>query len=64
MLRSERGRRRDDDWISTNGGRQNELDELMEASHKASHGGSLQQQDKRKTSEGDEDDQQMRLIRR
>ena len=64
MLRSEHGRRRGDDRIIANGGRQDELDELTEASHKASHGGSLRQQVKGKTSEGDEDDQQTRLIRR
>jgi len=64
MLRSEHGRRGGDDWIIANGGRQDELDELTEASHKASHGGSLRQRVKEKTAEGDEDDQQTRLIGR
>ena len=63
-LRSQHGRRGGDDRIITNGGRQDELDELMEASHKASHGGSLRQQVKGKTAEGDEDDQLTRLIGR
>ena len=56
MLRSEYGRCEGDDRIIANDGRQDELDELTEASHKASHGGLLRQQVKRKTMEGDEDD--------
>jgi len=64
MLRSEHGRRSGDDRIIANGGRQDELDELTEASHKVSHGGSLRQQVKGKTVEGDEDDQRTRLIGR
>ena len=56
-------RRRGDDRIIASGGRQDELDELTEASHKTSHGGSLRQQVK-KTAEGDEDDQRTRLIKR
>jgi len=65
MLRSKHGRRNDDDRIIANGGRQDELDKLAEASHKASPGGSLWQQVKgKKTGEGDEDDQRTRLIRR
>ena len=59
MLRSEYGRCRGDDRIIANGGRQ---DKLTEASHKASHGGSLWQQVKRKTTEGDEDNQWTNLI--
>jgi len=39
MLRSEHSKRRGDDWIIANGEQQ---DELMEASHKASHRGLLQ----------------------
>ena len=61
MLRSEHGRRGGDDRIIANSGRQ---DELMEASHKASYGGSLRQQVKEKTAEGDDDDQLTRLIGR
>ena len=57
IVKIEHGRHRGDDRIIANGGRQDELDELIEASHKASHGGSLRQQVKRKTTEGDEDDQ-------
>ena len=64
MLRSKYDRRGGDDLIIANGGRQDELDELTEASHKASHGGSLRQQVKGKTMEGDEDDQRTRLIGR
>ena len=64
MLKSEHGRRGGDDRIIANGGRQDELDELMEASHKASHGFSLRQQVKRKTTEGDENDQWTRLNKR
>ena len=64
MLRSEHGRCGGDDWIIANGGRQDELDELMEASHKASYGGSLWQQVKEKIAKGDEDNQRTRLIRR
>ena len=64
MLGFEHGRCRGDDWIIANGGRQDELDELTEASHKASHGGSLWQQVKEKTAKGDEGDQQTRLIGR
>jgi len=52
MLRSEHGRRSGDDRIIANGGRQGELDELTDASHKASHGGSLQQQVEEKSSGG------------
>jgi len=43
---------------------QDELNELTEASHMASYGGSLRQQIKEKIAEGDEDDQQTRLIER
>ena len=64
ILRYEYGRREGDDRIIADGGWQDGLDELMEASHKASHGGSLRQLVKRKTAEGDEEDQQMRLIGR
>ena len=64
MLRSEHGRRESDDRIIANDGRQDELDKLTEASHKASHGGSLRQQVKEKTAESDEDDQWTRLIGR
>ena len=64
MLRSEHGRCVGDDRIIATGRRQDELDELTEASHKASHGGSLWQQVKEKIAEGDEDDQQTRLIGR
>ena len=64
MLISEHGRRGDDDWIIANGGRQDELDELTEVSYKASHGGSLRQEVKGKTVEGDEDDQWTRLFGR
>ena len=39
-----------------------ELDDLTEASHKASHGGLLRQQVKGKIAGGDEDDQGTRLI--
>ena len=56
MLTSEHDRRGGNDRIITKGGRQDELNELTEASHKASHGGSLRQQVKRKTMEGDGDD--------
>ena len=61
MLKSEHDRCGGDDRIMANDGRQ---DELTEAPHKASHGGSLRQQVKGKTMEGDEDDQWTRLIRR
>ena len=54
MVRYEHSRCSGDDQIIANGGRQ---DELTEASHKASHGGSLRQQVKEKTAEGNEDDQ-------
>ena len=64
MLRYEHGRRGADDRIIANGGWQDELDELMEVSYKASHGGSLKQQVKGKIAESDEDDQRTRLIRR
>jgi len=64
MLRSEHSRRRGDDWIITNGGQQDELDELMKALHNASHGGSLRQQVRGKIADGDEDDQWTRLIGR
>ena len=64
MLKSEHGRRRIDDQIIANGGWQDKLDELMEASHKASNEISLREQVKEKQWEGDEDDQQTRLIRR
>ena len=60
MLKSEHGRRRDDDQIIVNGGRQDELDELTKASHEVS----LRQQVKEKTTEGDEDDQWTRLTGR
>jgi len=63
-FRSEHGRRRSNDQIIANGGRQYEPDELTEASHKASHGGLLRQQVKEKITEGDENDQHTRLIRR
>jgi len=56
MLRSEHG--------GADGGWQDGLDELTEVSHKASHGGSLRQQVKGKTTECNEDDQRTRLIRR
>jgi len=49
MLRSEHNRRGGDDQIIANGGRQDEFDELIEASHKESHGGSLGQQVKKKS---------------
>ena len=62
MLKSEHSRRGGDDRIIANSGRQDELDELTEASHKASCEVSLRQQVKGKTMEGDEDDQWMRLI--
>jgi len=52
MLRSEHGRCGGDDHITANGGQQDELDELTEASHKASHGDSLWQQVKGKNSGG------------
>ena len=57
MLISKQGKRNDDDRIIADDGWQDELDELMEASHKVSHEGSLCQQVKGKTAEGDEDDQ-------
>ena len=57
MLRFEHSRRSGDDRIIANGGWQDELDELTEASHKTSDGGSLRQQVKEKTMEGDKDDQ-------
>ena len=57
MLRSEHGRHKGDDRIITNDEQKDELNELTEASHKASHEGSLWQQVKGKTAEGDEDDQ-------
>ena len=64
MLRSEHSKR-EGDQIIANGGRQDELDELTEASHKASHKGSLRQQVKeKKTMVGDENDQLTRLIER
>jgi len=53
-----------DDRIITNGGRQDELDKLTMASHKAFHGGSLRQQIKGKTVEDAEDDQRIILIGR
>jgi len=62
MLRFEQGRRGCDDQIIANDRWQDELDELTEASHKASHGGSLRQQVKGKTAEVDEDDQWTILI--
>ena len=43
MLRSKHGRRVGDDRIIANSEQEDELDELTEASHKASHEGSLQQ---------------------
>ena len=64
MFRSEYSRRSGDDQIIASGRWQDEVDELTEASHKASHGGSLRQQVKGKTAEGDEDDQRIRLIGR
>ena len=64
MLRSEHGRRSGDDRIIANGGQQVELNELTEASHKASHEVSMRQQVKGKTTESDEDDQWTRLIGR
>ena len=57
MLRFEHDRHEGDDRIIANDGRQDELDELTEASHKASYGGSLRQQVKEKTAEGNKDDQ-------
>ena len=54
ILKFEPGRRGGDDRIIANGGGQVELDELTEALHKASHGVSLQQQVKGKTTEGDD----------
>ena len=62
MLRSEYGRHKGDNLIIANDRQQDESDELTEASHKASHGGSLRQQVKEKTAKGDEDDQRTRLI--
>jgi len=64
MLKSEHGRREGDDQIVANGGQQNELDELTEASHKPSHRVLLGQQVKGKIREGDEDDRWTRLIGR
>jgi len=64
MLRSEYDRRGGDDRIITNGRRLDELDELTEASHKISQGGSLRYQVKGKITEGDEDDQWTILIGR
>jgi len=64
MLRFEHSRRSGDDRIIANGGWQDELDELTEASRKVSHRGSLRQQVKRKTADSDEDDQRTRLIER
>ena len=64
MLRPELGRHRGDDRIIANDRQQDELDELTEESHKASYGGSLRQQVKGKIAEGDEDDQQTRLMER
>jgi len=64
MLRSEHGRHGGDDQIIANDGWQDELDEFTEASHKASDGGLLRQQVKGKTTDGDENDQWMRLIGR
>ena len=60
MLRSEHGKRGGDDRIIANDGQQDKLDEL----YKAFHEGSLWQQVKEKTVEGDEDDQRTRLIGR
>jgi len=57
MLKSEHDRRGGDDRIIANGGRQDEFDELTEASHKTSREVLLRQQVKRNTMEGDEDDQ-------
>jgi len=57
MFKSEHGRHRGNDRIIANGGRQDELDELTEVSHKASHEVSLREQVKGKITEGDEDDQ-------
>jgi len=64
MLISEHVRRESDDRIIASGRRRDELDELTEASHKTSYGGSLRQQVKGKIAEGDEDDQWTRLIGR
>ena len=64
MLTSKYDRRGGDDRIIANGGWQDKLDELTEASHKASHEGSLRQQFKEKIAEGDEDVQQTRSIGR
>jgi len=64
MLKSEHSRHKGDDRIIANDGQQDELDELMDASHKASHGGSLQFKSKEKIAKGDEDDQQTKLIGR
>ena len=64
MLKSEHDRRDSDDRIITNDGWQDELDEITEASHKASYRGSLRQQVKGKTAEGDEGDQRTRLTGR
>ena len=52
MLRFEHDKRGGDDRIIANGGRQDGLDELTEALHKASHGGSLRQQVKGKNNGG------------
>ena len=57
MLKSEHGRLECDDRIIANGERQDKLDELIEASYKASHRVSLQQQVRGKTMKGDEDNQ-------
>jgi len=57
MLISEHGRCSGDDRIIANGGQQDKLEELKEASHKTSHGGSPWQQVKGKTAKGDEDNQ-------
>ena len=64
MLKSEHGRCEGNDRIIANGGQQDGFDELTEASHKTSHGGSLRQQVKGKIAEGDEDDQWTSLIGR
>jgi len=64
MLKSEHDKHESDDRIIANGGRQDRLDEFTEAPHKTSHEGSLRQQVKGKTTEGDEDDQWTRLIGR
>ena len=64
MLKSEHSRRGGDGRIIATGREQDEIDELTEASHKASQEVSLQQKVKGKIMEGDEDDQWTRLIGR